>query len=144
VNHENLIINYYDFPTTALKLTFRSEPVNQTVYVGESVVLKCSPPRGNPVPSITWLQHGSLVSNTSRTFISAKGNLTISPVTKADQGLYICRANSPLGTRDSHGASLTVKGRMMYILFFKCRIVEFHQKEVQLFTGCVVLFTGYI
>lgn len=119
VNHENFIINYHDFPITALKLTFRSEPVNQTVYVGESVVLKCSPPRGNPVPSITWLQHGSLVSNTSRTFISAKGNLTISPVTKADQGLYICRADSPLGTRDSHGASLTVKGRMtmVYIVF---------------------------
>jgi len=94
------------------------------VYVGKSVVFKCSPPRGNPAPTITWLQDGSLVSNTSRTFISAKGNLTISLATKADQGLYICRANSPLGTRNSQEALLTVKGMainmMMVYMYVYC------------------------
>ena len=79
-------------------------------------MLKCSPPRGNPAPTITWLQDGNLVANSSRTFVSAKGNLTISLVTKADQGLYICRANSPLGTRDSQVASLSVKGMVMNLM----------------------------
>ena len=86
------------------------------MYVGVSVVLKCSPPRGYPVPTISWLQDGSLVSNASRTFISAKGNLTISPVTKADQGKYICRASSPLGTRDSREALLTVEGMAINLI----------------------------
>ena len=117
--------NCSDFLQTALKLTFRSEPGNQTVYVGESVVLKCSPPRGNPVPTITWLQDGSLVSNTSRTFISAKGNLTISLVTKADQGLYICRANSPLGTRNSQEAWLTVKGMVINLMMVYIDVYQF-------------------
>lgn len=120
------------------------------MYVGKSVVLKCSPPRGYPVPTITWLQDGSLVSNTSRTFVSAKGNLTISPVTKADQGSYICRASSPLGTRDSQEALLTVKGMPVnlivvytvyqtYMVFF----IEFHQNWAQLFTGWIMLFVRY-
>ena len=59
---------------------------------------------------MSWLRDGDLVSNTSRTFISSKGNLTISPVSKADQGSYVCRAEHPLGTRDSQEAVLTVKG----------------------------------
>ena len=122
--------NCYDFPQTALKLTFRSEPENQTVYVGESVVLRCSPPRGNPVPTITWLQDGNLVSNTSRTFISAKGNLTISPVTKADKGFYTCRANSPLGTRNSQEAALTVNGTYMYINMMTVYMYSVYQMKV--------------
>ena len=93
-----------------MKTLFRLQPENKSVYAGESVVLKCSPPRGQPVPTVSWLQDGGLVSNSSRRFISSKGNLTISPVTKADQGSYMCRANSPLGTEDSQEALLTVKG----------------------------------
>lgn len=99
------------FLQTAFKITFRSQPENKSVFAGESVVLRCSPPRGYPVPTVTWLQDGIPVSNTSRTLISAKGNLTISSVRKADQGSYMCRASSPLGTRDSQEAFLTVKGK---------------------------------
>ena len=87
---------------------FRSEPENQTVYPGESVVMKCTLPRGFPVPTVSWLHDGNLVTNTSKTLISVKGNLTISSVTKADEGSYVCRSKSPLGTQDSHGALLTV------------------------------------
>lgn len=78
------------------------------------MVLQCSPPKGRPVPTVVWLHDGKVVSNTSRTFISSKGNLTISPVTKGDQGSYVCRAQSPLGTRDSKEAALTVKGIGFY------------------------------
>lgn len=115
-----------------LKLTFRAEPENQTVYVGESVVLRCAPPRGNPVPTITWLQDGNLVSNTSRTFISVKGNLTISPVTKADKGLYTCRANSPLGTRNSKKASLTVNGTVINLMM----VYMYNIYQLKVFSRC--------
>ena len=62
------------------------------------------------MPIVSWLHDGNVISNSSRTLISQKGNLTISPVTKADQGSYVCRAVSPLGKRDSQEALLTVKG----------------------------------
>ena len=113
-------------------MMFRSEPENQTVYVGESVVFKCSPPRGNPAPTISWLQDGNLVSNASRTFISVKGNLTISSVTKADQGLYTCRANSPLGTRHSQEASLTVNGTAINLM------MVYNVYQVKVFSCCKI------
>ena len=60
--------------------------------------------------TVSWLHDGGEILNSSRTLISTKGNLTISPVIKADQGSYVCRAVHPLGTRDSQEAVLTVKG----------------------------------
>lgn len=103
-----IIINYAQSYLLALKKVFRSKPYNQTAYPGESVVMKCSPPRGYPVPTVSWLHNGLPVTNTSRTFISPKGNLTISSVTEADQGTYVCKSSSPLGTQNSNKAWLTI------------------------------------
>lgn len=103
-----IIINYAQSHLLALKKVFRSKPYNQTAYPGESVVMRCSPPRGYPVPTVSWLHNGLPVTNTSRTFISPKGNLTISSVTEADQGTYVCKSSSPLGTQNSNKAWLTI------------------------------------
>ena len=103
------------FSQTAFKSFFRYEPEDQTVYTGGTVLLKCLPPRGRPPPTVSWLHDGNLVSNSSRTLISSKGNLTISPVTTADQGSYVCRADHPLGRQDSQEAVLTVKGTGCFV-----------------------------
>ena len=36
-------------------------PVDTRVALGETAVLKCLPPRGNPKPTVTWLKDGKLV-----------------------------------------------------------------------------------
>ena len=74
------------------------------------MVLNCTPPKGRPPPTVIWIHNGQLVSNKSRTLVSPKGNLTISPVMMTDQGSYVCRAKHPFGTQDSKVAVLTVKG----------------------------------
>ena len=39
-------------------------PVDTRVALGETAVLKCLPPRGNPKPTVTWLKDGKLVETT--------------------------------------------------------------------------------
>ena len=118
-----IVIRILDLYETDLKSTFRTEPEDQVVYAGDMVVLQCSPPKGRPTPTVHWLRDTTEISNSSRTFVSAKGNLTIFPVIEADQGSYICKAKNPLGERESQQAFLTVKGKVLSLsLVHTCEI----------------------
>lgn len=99
----------------SIKNVFRAQPDNQTSINGDTVVLRCSPPKGRPPPTVVWLRNNKIVLNNTRTHISPKGNLTISPVTMTDRGVYVCRAKHPLKIQDSRPAVLTVEGLIRFI-----------------------------
>ncbi|KAK3698557.1 hypothetical protein QZH41_014482 [Actinostola sp. cb2023] len=99
---------YEDFDL--LRSQFKTEPKDRTVTVGNSVTLKCNPPRGKPTPTVSWLKDGlKLKPDGTRVHIVEPGSLYISIAQKVDQGRYVCQATNPLGQRRSTPARLTVK-----------------------------------
>ena len=49
------------FNFSVLRDDFRIMPVDTRVALGETAVLKCLPPRGNPKPTVTWLKDGKII-----------------------------------------------------------------------------------
>ena len=111
-----LIISSNLYDPLVLKSDFKEEPKDQTVFDGDQVVLKCSPPKGRPEPVMSWLKDGvELKLDASRLKLSEPGDLTISQVRKADGGRYRCVAKNAIGEQRSPEAVLTVKGKLQCI-----------------------------
>lgn len=46
---------------TALRDDFRASPQNTWMAQGDTAVLECEPPRGNPEPKVLWKKNGNLI-----------------------------------------------------------------------------------
>ena len=72
----------------------------------------CTPPSGNPTPTIEWRKDLRLIVATNRIEMTSHGDthfLRIKRAIQSDAGLYTCVAKSSQGHRDSTPAQLIVK-----------------------------------
>ncbi|XP_069956737.1 roundabout homolog 2-like isoform X1 [Cherax quadricarinatus] len=93
--------------TLAYDFQRQAEPIVKT-RVGDSVCLPCQPPKGIPLPDLTWLRDGRQVTNSSHLSVSQAGDLVINKVIQEDSATYVCRASNAAGTRESTPTQLTV------------------------------------
>ena len=96
---------------------FRLMPVDTRVASGDTAILKCIPPRGNPKPRIHWLKNGQpLSSSEPRWHVTEVGSLVIEAVQKSDEANYVCRAENMVGARDSDTIRLNVHGKYCHLI----------------------------
>ncbi|XP_053639727.2 protein sax-3 [Cherax quadricarinatus] len=93
--------------TLAYDFQSQAEPVVK-IRVGDFVSFPCKPPKGSPLPELTWLRDGRQVTNSSRIIITQGGDLVISQAVQDDSAAYVCRARNAAGTRESTPSQLTV------------------------------------
>ena len=73
-------------------------PVERLVRVEEGALadLPCSPPKGSPMPHLSWEKGGEKMSNNGR-FKLEGGTLVIDRVEREDEGVYTCIASNSEG-----------------------------------------------
>ncbi|XP_043231820.1 neogenin-like [Amphibalanus amphitrite] len=95
-----------------LREEFRVSPQDTEVSVGSRVTLRCSPPKGDPPPTVGWIKDYSQVDFNephSRFSLAGEGDLVIPNVTLSDTGTYWCVAKNYAGMkRRSRPAQLAV------------------------------------
>lgn len=83
---------------------------------GETALLQCGPPRGNPEPNVVWKKDGhDLEADGQRIKIIDGGNLMITNVLREDEGRYQCIAHNLVGSRETPTVTLTVHGNFIYL-----------------------------
>ena len=93
-----------------------SPRANAKVSAGDSFVLTCTPPQGNPLPSMLWMKDGAKFVNTTTTYTSDVGELYFRSAVPQDSGLYQCIASNIAGTIKSTPSQLIVLGMLILVL----------------------------
>ena len=78
--------------------------------IGWPLYLNCSPPKGNPEPSVKWKKNNEVLNATDRIKILPNSTLFINETRKEDNGIYLCVAYNSAGERSSMPARVLVKG----------------------------------
>ncbi|XP_031358868.1 roundabout homolog 2-like [Photinus pyralis] len=92
-----------------LRDEFRVMPTDTLVAAGETALLQCGPPKGNPEPSVIWKRDGKTIDvDSKRVRVVDGGNLLINDVRQYDEGRYQCVAHNLVGHKETPVVLLTV------------------------------------
>ncbi|XP_072402624.1 contactin [Diabrotica undecimpunctata] len=95
----------------AFKPSFKKNPLEFESYAAEegNVTIKCNP-EAAPRPKFVWKKDGNVIGSGGHRKIFENGNLYISPVSRDDEGVYICTASNELGIDESRGRLIVLRG----------------------------------
>lgn len=85
--------------------------MDEISYEGETVEMRCDPPKGEPIPNVYWLKDSKEIdthSDSSRFKLSNDFSLLILASRKSDSGNYVCVASNLVDKRLSKPAKLTL------------------------------------
>ncbi|KAK7018648.1 Roundabout 4, partial [Halocaridina rubra] len=92
-----------------LSFEFQTKPDSDIkIRLGDSASLPCRPPKGAPIPEVTWQRNGLEVTNSTRITVTLVGDLIIHRTVKEDSGIYVCRAHNVAGSRETPPTSVVV------------------------------------
>ena len=95
---------------------FQSEPMDEVAYTGDTVEMRCDPPKGEPTPTVYWLKNNQEIdtnSDSSRYKLSNDYSLLILLAMSDDADYYICVATNQFEKRLSKPARLTLIGSFL-------------------------------
>ena len=110
VNIVNLI-NGYLCPLITDQPEIITHPVSTVIKERGDLLLTCNAV-GNPTPSISWTKDGYLISvggDPRITFTEQNANLSITNVSRSDDGEYRCVASNSLGNATSNASTVNVQ-----------------------------------
>ncbi|XP_033366000.1 contactin isoform X1 [Bombus vosnesenskii] len=95
----------------SLKPSFKKRPMEPETYAAEkgNVTIFCNP-EAAPRPKFVWKKDGNVIGSGGRRRILETGNLIISPVSRDDEGTYICTATNQYGSDDTRGRLIVLRG----------------------------------
>ncbi|KAK1129512.1 hypothetical protein K0M31_019233 [Melipona bicolor] len=95
----------------SLKPSFKKRPMEPETYAAErgNVTIYCSP-EAAPRPKFVWKKDGNVIGSGGRRRILETGNLIISPVSRDDEGTYICTATNQYGSDETRGRLIVLRG----------------------------------
>ena len=101
---------------------FLTEPMDEISYTGDTVEMRCDPPRGEPPATVYWLKDSREIDtsrDSSRFQLSNDFSLLILVSKKEDAGNYVCVAFNQIEKRFSKPARLTLLGNIKHFWTFK-------------------------
>ncbi|XP_017890877.1 contactin [Ceratina calcarata] len=95
----------------SLKPSFKKHPMESETYAAErgNVTILCNP-EAAPRPKFVWKKDGNVIGSGGRRRILENGNLKISPVSRDDEGTYVCSATNQYGSDETRGRLIVLRG----------------------------------
>ena len=96
--------------------------MDEVSYEGETIEMRCDPPRGEPAPTVYWLKDNKRIdtqSESSRYKLANDFSLLILATRKEDSGKYVCVASNEVQVVKSKPAKLTLLGMLTFESFFQ-------------------------
>ena len=102
-----------------IQTEFRKSPDPSTdIAMGDTAILRCRPPGGDPEPRVRWRKDGSPFrpapsaggGGGERVWVDEGGSLHVAEARREDSGAYVCVGYNLAGERDSPPALLNVRG----------------------------------
>lgn len=93
-----------------MKPSFKKHPMEPETYAADrgNVTLTCNP-EAAPRPTFVWKKDGNVLGSGGRRHIHENGNLVISPVSRDDEGTYVCVATNTYGNDETRGRLLVLR-----------------------------------
>ncbi|XP_066587501.1 contactin [Prorops nasuta] len=95
----------------SLKPSFKKRPMEPETYAAEggNVTIACNP-EAAPRPKFVWKKDGNVIGAGGRRRILEKGNLVIAPISRDDEGTYVCTATNQYGSDETRGRLIVLRG----------------------------------